>query len=93
MTSDIQIKVCFNKKTYEFDSGAKAYIFHTGVYNNVHKKYGIKGLLEYVSFVFECYISDDDRTPLGALADHISKNWKAIKAQTPKQALSDFYSC
>ena len=45
---ELKFTVTYGKHTFTFEQGSKAYIFHTGVYNDIDKKYGIKGLLEYV---------------------------------------------
>ena len=35
--NDFAVKVTFNGVEYPFAFGSQAYIFHTGVYNNIHK--------------------------------------------------------
>lgn len=76
---ELNFTVTYGKHTFTFHQGAEVYIFHTGIYNDIDKKYGIKGLREYVAFVHDCYLSDSNRTPLGALADYIATNWKKLK--------------
>ncbi len=88
---EIYIEITHNGKTFSYNSGAKAYIFHTGIYNEIHKKYGYSGLKEYVSLVFECYIHDDNRTPLGALADFIALNYKICKKMSIRTITEKFY--
>ena len=83
--------VNYGNYTFNFEQGSKAYIFHTGVYNDIDKKYGIKGLLVYVSFVHDCYISDSNHTPLGALADYIAMHWKKLKNKGRYDVLEEFY--
>ena len=92
MQNDPKFTITYGKHTFAFEQGSKAYIFHTGIYNDIDKKHGIKGLLEYVSFVHECYISDDNRTPLGALADFIAANWKKLKNKERYDVLEKFYT-
>ena len=88
---ELKFTVTYGKHTFTFEQGSKAYIFHTGVYNDIDKKYGIKGLLEYVDFVHDCYIEDSNRTPLGALADYIAAKWKKIKNKSLYDVLEKFY--
>jgi len=87
----VEIEVKYKNKIYAFDNGYRAYIFHTGVYNNVDAKFGIKGLLDYVSLVVDCYLSDDNLTPLGDLSDFIAQNWKEFKKLHHKDILDMFY--
>ncbi len=86
----VKFQVSYNNKTYTFEFGSQAYIFHTGIYNQM-QRYGIKQLLEYVDFVHTCYLKDSNRTPLGALADYIAENWKRIKHKGYYDVLNDFY--
>ena len=88
---DITIEIKYKGKTYHYNSGAKAYIFHSGIYNNVHKQYGIKGLTEYVNLVFDCYIKDSNRTPLGELCDFIAIHFKKCKKSGRYEILDWFY--
>ena len=41
---ELKFIVTYGKHTFTFEQGSKAYIFHTGVHNDIPKKYGIKGL-------------------------------------------------
>ena len=91
MSKKLTFSVTYGSQTFTFEQGSKLYIFHTGIYNDIDKKYGIKGLLEYVAFVHECYISDDNHTPLGSLADFIAANWKKLKNKGRYDALNEFY--
>ena len=88
---ELKFTVTYGKHTFTFAQGAKAYIFHTGIYNDIDKKYGIKGLLAYVNFVHDCYIADDNHTPLGALADFIASKWKKLKNKERYDVLNEFY--
>ena len=92
MEKPLNFIVNYGKHTFAFQQGSKAYIFHMGVYNNIDKKYGIKGLLNYISFVHDCYLADDNHTPLGALADFIAINWKKLKNKGRYDVLEEFYS-
>ncbi len=89
--TELKFIITYGKHTFTFEQGSKAYIFHTGVYNDIDKKYGIKGLLEYVDFVHDCYIEDSNRTPLGALADYIAMHWKKLKNKGRYEVLEKFY--
>ena len=91
MQKELKFIVTYGKHTFEYQYGSQVYIFHTGIYNNIHKKYGINGLQNYVAFVHECYLSDSNRTPLGALADYIAKHWKKIKNKERYDVLEKFY--
>lgn len=85
------IKVIYKDKTYNFNFASQAYIFQTGIYNDIEDKYGITELLEYTDFVHRCYMKDSNRTPLGSLADYIAERWKKIKKQNIYKILNDFY--
>ena len=91
MQKELQFTVTYNKQTFTFQQGSKAYIFHTGVYNDIDKKYGVKNLLDYVNFVHDCYLADDNHTPLGALADYIATHWKKLKNKGRYDVLEEFY--
>ncbi len=88
---NIKITVAFDNQDYKFDYGSQAYIFHTGIYNDIHKEYGIKALLQYVALVQDCYMSDSNRTPLGSLADYIAENWEELKEYGRYDILEKFY--
>lgn len=88
---NVHIQVTFRKKLYNFDFGSQAYIFHTGIYNNVQKKYGIKGLLEYVSLTHDCYLKDSNRTPLGAFSDFVAHHFTKCKKMGRYDILEWFY--
>jgi len=91
MKDEFVFKVLYMQKTYAFSYGSEAYIFHTGVYNDFDKKYGIKNLLRYVALVQNAYLSDSNRTPLGALADFTAENWKAVRRLNRYALLEKFY--
>ncbi|WP_249311960.1 hypothetical protein [Congzhengia minquanensis] len=77
----------YNGNKYEFESGAEAYIFHTGIYNEVPEE----RLLKYVAFVFSLYLKDSNRTPLGELADYIAENWDKVQGKDRCEILDVFY--
>ncbi len=89
MTVDIQ--VTYKGKAYKFAFGSEAYIFHTALYNEMDVKYGEDILLEFVNLVQECYLDDDNRTPLGSLADFIAENWEDVKDLSRRRILDMFY--
>jgi hypothetical protein len=91
MNDEIKFKATYKNKTYAFAYGSKAYIFHAGVYNGMDSKYGIKTLLQYVSLVHNCYLSDDNRTPLGAFADFVAEKWEKAKGLGKYELLDGFY--
>lgn len=91
MDDNIKIQITYRNKTYAFDFGSEAYIFHIGIYNEIDRKYGLKTLLEYVGVVQHCYLSDSNRTPLGALADYIAAHWKKLKSANRYDILERFY--
>ena len=91
MENKISFQVMYGKQTYNFNYGSEAYIFHTGIYNDMDKKYSLKVLLEYVALTHECYLKDSNRTPLGALADYIATNWKDVKDFGRYDILDKFY--
>lgn len=91
MNNAIKIQIAYKNNTYAFDFGSEAYIFHAGIYNEIDRKYGLKALLEYVSVVQRCYLSNSNRTPLGALADYIAAHWKKLKSANRYDILERFY--
>ena len=89
---NIKIQITYNGKIYAFEYGSQAYIFHTGIYNDIDKEYGIDALLEYVAIVHNCYLSDCNCTPLGKLSDYVAEHWNEIKALDRYEILDKFYS-
>ena len=89
---NVAVKVTHEGVEYEFCYGAEAYIFHTGINNDIHEKYGINELLEYVTLVHDCYVSDSNRTPLGALADYVAAHWRKINKKGRHEILDEFYN-
>ncbi len=51
----------------------------------------MKGLLEYVAYTQNYYLSDSNRTPLGELADYIAEHWKKAKKLDCYELLDEFY--
>lgn len=90
--NDIIVKVILDGKEYTFDTGSKAFIFHTGINNDIHNNYSMKELLDYVNYVYRCYIDDDNPTPLGALADYIAENWENVKRLGYRNITELYYS-
>lgn len=90
--TDIEIQITYKGNTYAFEFGSQAYIFHTGIYNDMDEKYGIDGLLEYVNVVQECYLSDSYRTPLGEFCDYVAEHWEQVKDLWRYDILEKFYS-
>lgn len=91
MEKQLNFIVTYGKDTFFFNQGSKAFILHTGIYNEIDKKYGIKALREYTSFVHDCYLADDNHTPLGALADFIANQWSTLKKLGRNEVLEKFY--
>ena len=89
---ELNFIVTYGKETFFFKQGSKAFILHTGIENDIDKKYGMQELRDYVSFVHECYIADDNHTPLGAFADYIATNWQKLKKLGRTDVLKKFYS-
>lgn len=84
--------VSYGRHTFEYKNGAEVYIFHTGIHNNFPKRFGIKGLLAYTTFVYDCHIEDSNPTPLGRLGDYIAHHWKQAKKDGIYETLEKFYS-
>ena len=89
--SDIKITVTYKGKEYNFEFGSEAYIFHTGIYNDMDTKYSVKQLMQYVALVHSCYLSDSNRTPLGDLCDYVATHWKRLRTMGKYDILDDFY--
>ena len=90
--NEFAVKVTYNGIEYPFEFGSQAYVFQTGLYNDIHEEYGIKGLLQYVSLVHDCYLSDNNRTPLGEFADFVATRWRKIRKKDRNEILDEFYS-
>lgn len=89
---NLSFQVIYNNENYSFEFGSEVYVFHTGIYNKIDKKYGIKELLNYVNLVHECYLNDSNRTPLGDLCDYVAQHWKKLKNKGKYEILEKFYS-
>ena len=88
MANDLQFTVVYKGKTYTFQYGSQAYIFHTAILNGVKS---VKKLQDIVEAVQAAYLKDDNRTPLGALADYVAKNWYEVKDLSSSKVLEKFY--
>ena len=91
--NEFEVSVSFQGRQYSFSFGSQAYIFHTGILNGFYEDYGIDALMQYSSFVHRCYLSDDNRTPLGSLADYIAENWETLREKPARAVLDEFYTC
>lgn len=91
--NEFEVSVRFQGCRYAFPFGSQAYIFHTGILNGFYDRYGTEILLQYVDFVHKCYMKDNERTPLGALADYIAGNWEMFKGTPSRAVLDEFYAC
>ena len=89
---ELNFIVMYGKETFFFKQGSKAFILHTGIENEIDKKYGIQGLREYTAFVHDCYLADDNHTPLGTLADFIATHWETLKNKEHNDVLEKFYT-
>jgi len=78
MEKMIEFQVKYKGKTYNFDCGAAA----------AHDE---RTLLDYIELVRECYVKDDNPTPLGHLADFIAENWDKVDLLTRREILTLFY--
>lgn len=88
----MKIIVEYKNKSYEFTSSTYAYIFECAIENGFDKKHGIKSLIRFVNFVYDCYMKDSNATPLGHLTDYMAKNWKKIKDLDRYEILEKFYT-
>lgn len=82
----------YKDKTYTFDFGYEVYIFHIALCNEFVDKYNEAELLNFISLVGECYLKDDNATPLGALADYIADHWLEVKDLPRRKILELFYT-
>lgn len=87
--NEVKFIVRYKNKDYEFQYGSEVYIFHTLLYNDVKC---INKILKMIGIIQAAYLKDDDRTPLGALADYVAVNWKKVKQLPPRAVLGEFYS-
>ncbi len=90
--NEVKVKVLFQGNEFLFNFGSEAYIFHTTLYNNMHKNYCLDEVLRYVTFVHDCYIDDDNQAPLGSLCDYIAQRWNKVKNRNSRNVLREFYS-
>lgn len=87
----ISFHVNYKNTVYTYHSGTEAMIFDYGVNNEINRKHGLKALTEYVSFVYELYLSDSNDTPLGTLCDFLAKHWKKLRNKSRYEILEKFY--
>lgn len=92
MNNQTKFYAVHNGETYAFDHGAQLYIFDYALYWDMDKR-GRNILKTFVYFVYNCYLKDDNATPLGSLTDYIAENWNSIqeKALGSYDILADFY--
>ena len=83
----MKITIEHNGKTYEFDSGTKAYIFDAGTINGVKED----NLLNYVELIYYLYLKDQNPTPLGHLCDYIAEHWEEVQKLDKWTILENFY--
>lgn len=88
---EFEVTVFFRGEPYSFEYGSQAYIFHAGLYNELHENYPMETLLRYTELVHSCYLSDDNHTPLGALADYVAEHWEEVKDKGEREILTGFY--
>ncbi len=91
MEKMIEFQVKYKGKTYNFDCGAAVYIFDIATCNGFAEAHDERTLLDYIELVRECYIKDDNPTPLGHLADFIAENWDKVDLLTRREILTLFY--
>lgn len=91
MEKPIEFKVIYKGKEYSFNCGAAVYIFDIATCNGFAESHDEKTLLDYIELVRECYIKDDNPTPLGSLADFIAEHWYAVNLLTLREILERFY--
>lgn len=87
----VKITFEYNGHLLTLDYGFEAYILHTGIYNELDKKYGFEALMRYKLIATECYLSDINRTPLGSLLDFIANNWESLLELDRYTILEKFY--
>ncbi len=91
MNDNFFVTVNFDGEQITFANGSQAYIFHTGVLNDIHIKYGMSGLLKYTAFVQKCYINLQREDSLGDFADYVAENWERVKDMSDIVMLRDYY--
>lgn len=83
-----QFIVMYKGKDHYFNFGSEVYIFHSVIYSGVKC---IKKILSMVDTIQAAYLKDDNRTPLGALADYVAENWNRMKKLSRNDILYNFY--
>lgn len=88
----LSFHINYDNQIYTYKSGVEAMIFDYGVNNDLDRKHGMKALKEYVSLVYELYLSDSNSyTPLCELCDYVAKYWKKLKTKGRYDILDEFY--
>ena len=83
----MKITAEYRGKTYNFNSGAEAYIFDIALINGVYED----NLFTFVEFVHWLYLHDQNPTPLGSLADYIAEHWEEVQELDKWTILEKFY--
>ena len=85
-------QIIYRGKPYHFNSGQEALLFQKGIEYDVQKKYGMKGLREYVSLTYECYKAYYDQyPPIEHLGWFIAYHFSAFRTMDSEDILNDFY--
>lgn len=79
--------VHYNGKEYIFTNGTEVMIFHAGIFNDVPEE----DLIPYVSLVYDCYLKDNNDTPLGHLCDFIAEDLEECCKMSRLDILTEFY--
>lgn len=86
---DFQVK--YKDKTYRFNSGQEALLFQKGIENGVQKRYGMKGLSEYVSKVYDCYVKHESvYPPIEHLGWFVAQNYSEFRTLDSEKILELF---
>lgn len=88
---NISFHVNYDNEVYTYQSGTESMISYYGALNNMDRKYGLRGLKEYVALVYDLYIKDSNDTPLGRLCDYVARHWKKLKNKGKYDILEEFY--
>jgi len=86
--TDAKFIVEYKGKQHHFKYGSEVYIFDTLLYNDVTDE---DQILSMVDACHAAYLKDDNRTPLGALADYVAENWDELKKMSASDIISEFY--
>lgn len=75
---EIKIEVTYNGRSFVFNDGLKAYIFHLGIEDGMFNDFGFEGLLEYVDKVYEV-AKYPPTTWVEDVAEFTAENWEKLK--------------